>query len=280
MDEIVNAGEHGPGILRVRSGHVRSDRRACRGVAGVDFFCAIASGRLCGIGSGCSYSSKLLLPPSLCVPTGIGYWLRRACPDRSGGFAAAFGDSTDAGLGTWRRDPSSPAAMPTTQPLPRAPAGPGRFGRVRASHVAGGRLSALGRRCAGVRRRWVLQRLLFVRRLIAQSQPASRAMWWTCWTNAGGEWAFVRNVSLRLLPNSFSPAVCGLLRPTILMPAALLERLSPEGLQGGSDPRTGPRQARRPVDQFSPDGPSSRLLLQPAGLAGERDRTACSRAGG
>jgi len=39
------------------------------------------------------------------------------------------------------------------------------------------------------------------------------------------------SITLRLSQGAFSPAVCGLLRPTILMPAAMLGNLTPEGLK-------------------------------------------------
>ena len=59
-----------------------------------------------------------------------------------------------------------------------------------------------------------------------------------------------RQVGLKLLPNTFSPAVCGLLRPTILMPRTLLDTIVAGESRDGSDPRAGPRQKGRPVGQL------------------------------
>ncbi len=38
-------------------------------------------------------------------------------------------------------------------------------------------------------------------------------------------------IRLRISPDAYSPAVCGLIRPTILIPASLLDKLSPENLR-------------------------------------------------
>jgi len=76
----------------------------------------------------------------------------------------------------------------------------------------------------------LVQRVCFVRGLIAQSRPANERlleMLEECCCQIG-----IRpNIELRLSGNTLSPAVCGLFKPIILMPAALLEKLSREKLK-------------------------------------------------
>ncbi|MDD5458602.1 MAG: M56 family metallopeptidase [Phycisphaerae bacterium] len=76
----------------------------------------------------------------------------------------------------------------------------------------------------------LVQRFLFVKSLIAQTEPASERLQDTlnqCRQQVG----IKRNIELRLSKNMLSPAACGLLNPVILMPAALLENLSREKLR-------------------------------------------------
>ncbi|HPS55544.1 MAG TPA: M56 family metallopeptidase, partial [Sedimentisphaerales bacterium] len=76
----------------------------------------------------------------------------------------------------------------------------------------------------------LFQRLLFVKSLLAQSDKANGRLDETlqqCCQQVGVS----RDVELRLSKNMLSPAVCGLFRPIILMPASLLENLSRQKLR-------------------------------------------------
>ncbi len=76
----------------------------------------------------------------------------------------------------------------------------------------------------------LLQRALFVKGLVAQAEPAScrlRDALGECQERLG----LNRVVALRVSPNATSPAVCGLLRPTILIPQNLAPKLSGNDLQ-------------------------------------------------
>jgi beta-lactamase regulating signal transducer with metallopeptidase domain len=76
----------------------------------------------------------------------------------------------------------------------------------------------------------LVQRAFFVRGLIDQSDQASRSMLdelEECRRRLG----LRRRVALRLSPNATSPAVCGLLRPVILIPQALAPRLRTHDLR-------------------------------------------------
>ncbi|MEN6428572.1 MAG: M56 family metallopeptidase, partial [Phycisphaerales bacterium] len=172
---------------------------------------------------------KLLLPPSLCVPTGIGYWLGRNELLTPSGSSRPI----EAVAAPVRMELETPIETPPVQesrpfPLTVEPA--------QAVSVAAERLVWQG----GVFLLWgagvsvfaalVIQRLLFVRGLIAHTEPA-RSDLTDVLDECRRRMGIRRSVGLRLSSGAFSPAVCGLFRPTILMPAAMLDRLSPEGLR-------------------------------------------------
>ena len=76
----------------------------------------------------------------------------------------------------------------------------------------------------------LIQRACFVRGLIAQGQPCNqrlRDMLAECRYKIG----IGRKIELKLSGDTLSPAVCGLFKPMILMPVSLLEKLSKENLR-------------------------------------------------
>jgi|GEM_PF-3374424 len=173
---------------------------------------------------------KLLLPPSLCVPTGLGYWLGR-------GEALPAPSVVPQIVEVAKLPAPTSVELPLAAPVVRAaesvPTGSEPKEQVARSHVSltwQGGAALLWIAGVLVFAGLVVQRWRFVKELIARSEPAAadqidlldqcrRRM------NVRGP------VSLRLLPDACSPAVCGLLRPTILAPRALLDRLPPEGLK-------------------------------------------------
>jgi len=76
----------------------------------------------------------------------------------------------------------------------------------------------------------LIQRVFFVRGLIAQCEPAKDRLV-DILNQCRRQIGISRGVGLKLSPSIQSPAVCGLLRPTVLMPKALFEKLSPEKLR-------------------------------------------------
>ncbi len=180
---------------------------------------------------------KLLLPPTFALPTGIGHWLGEyaALPSPAGRQALEAAGSQES--------PGQPV-LPETAGQPLAPLAQRSNADVEAA-MTDPVESAAG---PGARLTWqgaavllwgvgvlafvvlVIRRVLFVRRLVAQGHPAQ------------GEPADLleecrrrmnirRPVGMKLLSGSFSPAVCGLRRPTILLPEALLTRLTPDNLR-------------------------------------------------
>lgn len=173
---------------------------------------------------------KLLLPPSLCVPTGIGYWLGQGDVSPA---PAILPQTVRTAKPVASVNTEVPVTAPTVQSTESVPTVIEASESVVADFVS---LTWQG----GVLLFWiagvlvfgalVIQRWRFVKGLIARSEPAA------------DEWADVLDecrrrmnirsrVSLRSLPDACSPAVCGLLRPTILAPRAFLDRLPPEGLK-------------------------------------------------
>lgn len=177
---------------------------------------------------------KLVLPPTLSLPTGIGYWIgdrvltvpvasepvsipgeheraevqRYAGPEPSGGSPQA----------------QSPVnASETVVPVPAVP-----WNGTAITWQGVVLLLWL----AGLLAFLVLlaQRWRFVRGLVAASTPAGDdllGLLERCRRQIGVR----RPVGLRILDTFPSPAVCGLWRPMILMPATLVQKLSPEGLR-------------------------------------------------
>ncbi|MHC4647309.1 MAG: M56 family metallopeptidase, partial [Planctomycetota bacterium] len=197
--------------------------------------------------------TKLVLPTSFTLPTGVGYWLGDFLP---AGLSAARNpaDMEEAGLLVMpnqqpepaRNDavvvetpPSvidyrsqlnvgeSPATVPATS-MARPDVGASQIELQPISWQGGLFLGWLvGMLALSV---LLVQRARYVRRLLAQAkQPDERlqdllgecriAMGMTC------------DVGLRISKEMVSPAVCGLVRPTILLPRYLVEKLSREKLR-------------------------------------------------
>ncbi len=175
---------------------------------------------------------KLLLPPSLSVPTGIGYWCggHVAPPPIVSPPTTRVSEPQLGRAGAAARATVATSVSPAREvgPLARSSAAPAplRFEPLTRQGIVfllwGVGVLAL----AG----WMLQRLLFVRRLITRGTPAPDDVFDVlnqCRRRMQIHW----NVGLRCSPGLFSPAVCGLWRPTILVPTTLLEKLPPDQLQ-------------------------------------------------
>jgi beta-lactamase regulating signal transducer with metallopeptidase domain len=177
---------------------------------------------------------KLVLPPTLSLPTGIGYWVGNRLPAATGVSERIFPSMEQGGLE--RHPPAAAQASDTLPAVPpstnaTAPAAPAAPIVVPPTSLTWQGVVLLFW-IAGVLTFVALlaQRLRFVRGLVAASTPAGRELLGVleqCCRQMGVR----RPVGLRTLDTLPSPAVCGLRRPMILLPAALVERLSPEGLQ-------------------------------------------------
>ncbi len=77
----------------------------------------------------------------------------------------------------------------------------------------------------------LLQRAWFVRGLVAQSQRAGTPSLRTALDQCRTRMGVAKPIAMCISPNATSPAVCGLLRPVILIPQNLAPRLQPHDLQ-------------------------------------------------
>ena len=177
---------------------------------------------------------KLILPPAFSLPTGIGRWFGDCLPTQTSLSKQASNIvlSKPAGAST-PLDINRSAEIPQVHlsqdsPEPVAPA----------SFVISN-LQALTWQAAvfiiwfiglAVFSVLLVHRILFVRRLIAQSEPAKNRhtdLLDQCRQRIG----IKRKTELRLSDKLLSPAVCGFFRPVILIPTGLIEKLSPDKLK-------------------------------------------------
>jgi len=177
---------------------------------------------------------KLLLPPTLALPTGIGYWIGDRLPaahpvsERS---ADTLGFESE-----WQRRPAnsqrsggSPPVQPTANAAePDTPVTPTVVSVTPITWQAVIFLLWL----VGVLAFAALlaQRVRFVKGLVAAGAPAEGELL-SVLDQCRRQMGVRRQVGLRTSEAVPSPAVCGLRRPTILMPAVLVKKLSPEGLR-------------------------------------------------
>ncbi len=164
---------------------------------------------------------KLVLPPSLALPTGITYWLGRYMP------AVSL--------------PSVPAVSPPTPPAYIEP-----LQGMIVMPVGAAEITVAGREVVSLQ--WpglvllgwvvgafllsalVLWQVVSVRRSLHRSRPAGRqmvALLEECRAHLG----ITVPVTLRLTDEVRSPAVCGFVRPVILLPAVLPPQVGQQGLR-------------------------------------------------
>jgi beta-lactamase regulating signal transducer with metallopeptidase domain/Tol biopolymer transport system component len=177
---------------------------------------------------------KLVLPPTLCLPTGIGYW----CGDYVSSGSPVLGHISDVvqprAVGTTAPQDLTPSAdIPEAEPLRKLP------GTAPAVTSTVSSLAPLTWQailfvvwlvCVLVLFSLLIKRMFFVRRLIAQSMPADGRLL-DILKQCRRELGIARAVELRLSDSTPGPAVCGFFRPTILMPAVLSEKLTSDKLR-------------------------------------------------
>jgi len=192
---------------------------------------------------------KLILPPTLCLPTGIGYWCgldiwptdKQVSPEIPVKVTAqedhrvtietpaspAISQNLDAAgnqlrSSEWPRNFTEMSIKPVQQTKDMPPT----------TTVITWQAVVFLSWLVGLLVLSVLlfQRFLFVKSLLAQSDKANDRLDETlqqCCRQVG----IRKNIELRLSKNMLSPAACGLFKPVILMPASLLENLSKEKLR-------------------------------------------------
>ena len=200
---------------------------------------------------------KLMLPATLSAPTGIGYWI-------GGNFLNPPGESSPPAGATIveippAREPpenfAPPQLAPTLEfaamppaPTDVAPAGDISEKQPTAASTVTASPPAAPVAAASVAITWeaivllgwivlaggmvllLIQRALFVRGLIAQATPAGAGLG-DVLDDCRDQLGFKRRIELKFSPNTASPAVCGLLRPVILIPQGLPGKLGPRDLK-------------------------------------------------
>jgi len=155
---------------------------------------------------------KLLLPPSLALPTGVAWWLFPAEPAVKApvprNFVVTVGDAP-------RSENFMPLSVPPVSPPPKLDG-------------AGWMLLAMGAVSLGLTG-WLLFRGGQVARMVRRAAPADGLahMLGQVQRAAG----LRRPLRLKMVEDRTSPAVAGLLRPVILLPRMVAEKLSAEQLR-------------------------------------------------
>lgn len=178
---------------------------------------------------------KLILPPSLSLPTGLGYWhgeiLQTATPVLDQVSTVIQKESAE--------PPPLISGTPILFEIPQnqLPQTPAKLTSPATPVVS--YLNNLNWQ-AVVFALWLVgvlifsalltHRILYVRQLITQGEP-SENRFIEILNHCRNQLGVRRHVGLRLSEHVSSPAVCGLFRPVILIPAALIEKLPSERLR-------------------------------------------------
>jgi len=189
---------------------------------------------------------KLVLPPSFSLPTGIGYWwggfekgpvISTLVPDLTGEGQETRDDGREM-RGETPSAVTSKAELSKviTESAAQTPAVPDVLSLPQRPPMMETPLSWQ----AVVFVLWLvgvlifsvllIQRVFFVRGLIAQSSPAESSLCKVL-QQCRQQLGLRRNIQIRLSDNTSSPAVCGLFRPVILMPKTLLAKFSQDKLR-------------------------------------------------
>ena len=151
---------------------------------------------------------KLLLPPSLALPTGPSWWIHPAAPPPVKAppvsFTVSYGE---------QMAPDFPLPPSPVIPPPRAPA----------MSFAAWALAASGVVSAGLLA-WLLVRWWQINQKVRRAKTSEELI--PVLDEARRLTRLRTGIRLKLTEDSMSPAVCGLFRPVILLPQSLVERLS------------------------------------------------------
>ena len=155
---------------------------------------------------------KLLLPPSLALPTSVTWWLLPAVPanPHTTRFVVSYGPDTAPSL--------PPQSAPVFTPPPQPPMSAAAWAILAWGAISAGLLVWLGMR-------WRL-----VTRDVRRATPVP-AWLGEMFDEAKSSIGLRRAVRLRVTNQAMSPAVCGLFQPVILLPQSLVQKLPPTQLR-------------------------------------------------
>ena len=156
---------------------------------------------------------KLLLPPSLALPTSPAWWIHPSVPPPAKvppvSFTVSYGE---------QMTPDFPLPPSPVIPPPRAPA----------MSFAAWTLAASGVVSAGLLA-WLLVRWRQINQKVRRAKTSEKLI--PVLDEARLLTRLHPGIRLKLTEDSMSPAVCGLFRPVILLPQSLVEKLSAEQLR-------------------------------------------------
>ena len=157
---------------------------------------------------------KLLLPPSLALPTGLAWWLFPAASTpgkpQTTRFTISYGTDATPNLPLQR--------LATARPPSRLTLSAAAWAFLGWSVISFGLLA------------WLMMRWRQVLGKVRRATPPA-AWLGELFKDARLSIGLRRSVCLRLTDQTMSPAVCGLVRPLILLPQSLIEKLSPSQLR-------------------------------------------------
>ena len=170
--------------------------------------------------------AKLVLPPTLSLPTGVGYWAADHLPSAMNVSSRPFDAPGFEYMGTSGERPHTGPSDDVAESAPlvvaeNAPLTALTWQAILFILWLVGVLAFLA---------LLVQRARFVRGLIVASTPATAefaGVLEQCRRRIGVRW----NTSVRISDTIPSPAVCGFFRPTIVIPVTLVDKLSPDGLK-------------------------------------------------
>ena len=177
---------------------------------------------------------KLMLPPAFTLPTGIGRWFGDYIPAQTSISQQISNTARLKPAGASApQDPSFSGENPQVHlsqasPEPAAPAIPVISDSQALTWQAV--VFLIWFTGAAALSMLLIHRILFVRRLIAQSMPA-KDRYAGILDQCRQKLDIKRKTEIRLSGKLQSPAVCGFFRPVILMPHGLVEKLSPDRLR-------------------------------------------------
>ena len=167
---------------------------------------------------------KLVLPPSMALPTGVAWWLRPSAParvqPRATSFVVTRADSSASVAPFLAYTRPAPAPLPAPVPAPMSPAA---WALIVWSFVSLGLIGWLTLRWRRVTKT--------VQRAATTPSPASGIALVELLEEAKRMTGVRRFMRLRVTEQTISPAVYGLFRPVILLPQSLVERIAPEQLR-------------------------------------------------
>jgi beta-lactamase regulating signal transducer with metallopeptidase domain len=179
---------------------------------------------------------KLILPPTLSLPTGIGYWFGgyvvsgSVAANQLADVTTELNASVETAPSLSTRASREPVRVVVSHPSITSVMSDSSVASARNALTWRGIVFGLGIIGALVITTLLVQHISLVRGLIAQSEPATKQLA-DAFNQCRRQLGLRRKGELRVSGNITSPAVCGSFHPAVLIPSGILEQLAPEKLR-------------------------------------------------